>query len=172
MNREMLMLIDAISREKNVERDIVLSAVELALASATKKLYKGDVDIRVAMSPDDGSYETFRRWLVVPDEAGLQMPDQEVLLFDRFAGDHRHGLRRVAHRTRRFRRFLLRLVMLSSDDDLLALFAAQVQLAVRALAVIVHLTAMAWAVHRAHRPLAFWHGHGNGGQGSGEHQSD
>jgi transcription termination/antitermination protein NusA len=82
MNREMLMLIDAISREKNVERDVVLGAVELALASATKKLYKGDVDIRVAMNPDDGSYETFRRWLVVPDEAGLQNPDAEELLTD------------------------------------------------------------------------------------------
>lgn len=82
MNREMLMLIDAISREKNVERDVVLGAVELALASATKKLYKGDVDIRVAMNPDDGSYETFRRWLVVPDEAGLQNPEAEELLSD------------------------------------------------------------------------------------------
>lgn len=82
MNREMLMLIDAISREKNVERDVVLSAVEQALASATKKLYKGEVDIRVAMNPDNGSYETFRRWLVVPDEAGLQNPDAEELLTD------------------------------------------------------------------------------------------
>jgi transcription termination/antitermination protein NusA len=82
MNREMLMLIDAISREKNVERDVVLGAVELALASATKKLYKGDVDIRVVMDPDTGSYETFRRWLVVPDEAGLQNPDAEELLTD------------------------------------------------------------------------------------------
>lgn len=82
MNREMLMLIDAISREKNVERDVVLGAVEQALASATKKLYKGDVDIRVAMDPDNGSYETFRRWLVVPDEAGLQNPDAEELLTD------------------------------------------------------------------------------------------
>ena len=50
--------------------------------SATKKLYKGDVDIRVAMDPDNGSYETFRRWLVVPDEAGLQNPDAEELLTD------------------------------------------------------------------------------------------
>ena len=82
MNREMLMLIDAISREKNVERDLVLGAVELALASATKKLYKGEVDIRVAMDPDSGAYETFRRWLVVPDEAGLQNPDAEELLTD------------------------------------------------------------------------------------------
>jgi transcription termination/antitermination protein NusA len=82
MNREMLMLIDAISREKNVERDVVLGAVELALASATKKLYKGEVDIRVAMDPDTGAYETFRRWLVVPDEAGLQNPDAEELVTD------------------------------------------------------------------------------------------
>ncbi|MBX3611897.1 MAG: transcription termination/antitermination protein NusA [Hydrogenophaga sp.] len=82
MNREMLMLIDAISREKNVERDVVLGAVEQALASATKKLYKGEVDIRVAMDPDTGAYETFRRWLVVPDAAGLQNPDAEELLSD------------------------------------------------------------------------------------------
>ena len=41
MNREMLMLVEAISREKNVERDVVFGAVEAALAQATKKLYKG-----------------------------------------------------------------------------------------------------------------------------------
>ena len=82
MNREMLMLVDAISREKNVERDIVFGAVELALAQATKKLYQGDVDIRVSMDRDSGDYETFRRWLVVPDEAGLQNPDAEELLMD------------------------------------------------------------------------------------------
>ncbi|NDF46458.1 MAG: transcription termination/antitermination protein NusA, partial [Betaproteobacteria bacterium] len=82
MNREMLMLVDAISREKNVERDVVFGAVELALAQATKKLYEGDVDIRVAMDRDTGDYETFRRWLVVPDSAGLQNPDAEELLMD------------------------------------------------------------------------------------------
>ncbi|MFM7801205.1 MAG: NusA N-terminal domain-containing protein, partial [Limnohabitans sp.] len=82
MNREMLMLVDAISREKNVERDLVFGAVESALAQATKKLYQGDVDIRVAMDRDTGEYETFRRWLVVPDEAGLQNPDAEEMLMD------------------------------------------------------------------------------------------
>ncbi len=82
MNREMLMLVEAISREKNVERDVVFGAVELALAQATKKLYEGDVDIRVAMDRDTGEYETFRRWLVVPDEAGLQNPDAEEMLMD------------------------------------------------------------------------------------------
>ncbi len=82
MNREMLMLVEAISREKNVERDVVFGAVELALAQATKKLYQGEVDIRVAMDRDSGDYETFRRWLVVPDEAGLQNPEAEELLMD------------------------------------------------------------------------------------------
>jgi len=82
MNREMLMLVEAISREKNVERDVVFGAVEAALAQATKKLFQGDVDIRVTVDRDSGSYETFRRWHVVPDEAGLQLPDQEILLFE------------------------------------------------------------------------------------------
>ncbi len=82
MNRELLMLVDAIAREKNVEREVVLGAVEAALAQATKKLYQGEADIRVAIDRDTGEYETFRRWRVVPDEAGLQMPDQEILLFE------------------------------------------------------------------------------------------
>ena len=82
MNREMLMLVEAISREKNVERDVVFGAVEAALAQATKKLYKGEVDIRVSVDRDSGNYETFRRWLVVPDEAGLQNPDAEEMLMD------------------------------------------------------------------------------------------
>jgi len=83
MNRELLMLVEALSHEKNVERDVVLAAVELALAQATKKLYtKEDVDIRVAIDHDSGEYETFRRWLVVPDEAGLQNPDAEELHMD------------------------------------------------------------------------------------------
>jgi N utilization substance protein A len=82
MNRELLMLVDAISREKSVERDVVFGAVELALASATKKLYPGEVDIRVSVNRDTGEYETFRRWVVVPDEAGLQNPEAEEMLSD------------------------------------------------------------------------------------------
>ncbi len=82
MNREMLMLVEAIAREKNVDREVVFSAVEHALAQATKKQYPGEVDIRVAMDRDTGEYDTFRRWLVVPNEAGLQNPDAEELLMD------------------------------------------------------------------------------------------
>ena len=82
MNREMLMLVDAISREKTVERDLVFGAVESALASATKKLHGADVDIRVSVDRETGDYDTYRRWHVVPNEAGLQIPDAEILLFE------------------------------------------------------------------------------------------
>ena len=82
MSREVLMLADALAREKNVDREIVFEALELALASATKKRYEEDVDIRVGIDRESGEYESFRRWLVVPNEAGLQEADKEILLFE------------------------------------------------------------------------------------------
>jgi N utilization substance protein A len=82
MSREVLLLVDALAREKNVDKEVVFGALEHALAQATKKRYEGDVDIRVSIDRDNGEFETFRRWHVVPDEAGLQLPDQEVLLFE------------------------------------------------------------------------------------------
>src|SRR6201988_2040309 len=82
MNRELLMLVDAISREKSVDLEIVFQAVEAALASASKKLHGGEVDIRVSVDRETGEFESFRRWHVVPDDAGLQLPDQEILHFE------------------------------------------------------------------------------------------
>jgi len=82
MSREILMLVDALAREKNVDRDVVFGAVEAALASATKRLYEGEADVRVQIDRETGEYESFRRWHVVPDEAGLQLPDSETLLFE------------------------------------------------------------------------------------------
>jgi N utilization substance protein A len=82
MSREVLMLVDALAREKNVNKDVVFAALEAALASATKKLFEEDVDIRVHIDRESGEHETYRRWRVVPDEAGLQEPDQEILLFE------------------------------------------------------------------------------------------
>ncbi len=82
MSLEILQLVDALAREKNVSKEIVLESLEHALALATKKRYPGDVDIRVAIDRDTGERESFRRWKVVPDEDGLQMPDQEILLFE------------------------------------------------------------------------------------------
>lgn len=82
MSREILLLVDALAREKNVTRDVVFGALESALASAMKKRFKDDAEIRVSIDRETGSHEGFRRWLVVPDEAGLQEPDKQEMLSD------------------------------------------------------------------------------------------
>ncbi len=79
MSREILLLVDALAREKNVAREVVFEALENALASAMKKRFKEDADIRVSIDRATGEHEGFRRWLVVPDDAGLQEPDQQEL---------------------------------------------------------------------------------------------
>ncbi len=83
MSREILLLVDALAREKNVPKDVVFGALESALAAATKRLFaEDDVEIRVAVDRETGEYDAFRRWLVVPDEAGLQEPGHQVILTD------------------------------------------------------------------------------------------
>lgn len=77
--RELLLMVDALAREKNVSRDVVFAALESALASAMKKRYKDEVDIRVAISREDGSYRGFRRWQVVPD-GELDDHDLQIIL--------------------------------------------------------------------------------------------
>jgi transcription termination/antitermination protein NusA len=79
MSRELLLLVDALAREKNVDKDIVFAALEQALASATKKRFKEDVDVRVEIDRDNGDYRSFRRWHIVPDEV-LEAPDRELTL--------------------------------------------------------------------------------------------
>jgi N utilization substance protein A len=83
MSREILLLVDALAREKNVPKETVFGALESALAMASKKLFaEEDVDIRVAVDRESGEYDAYRRWLVVPDEAGLQEPGHQVILSD------------------------------------------------------------------------------------------
>ncbi len=82
MSREVLLLVDALAREKNVDKEIVFGALEHALGQATKKSYDGEVDIRVVIDRESGAFESYRRWHVVPSEAGLQLPDQEILYFE------------------------------------------------------------------------------------------
>ncbi|SEO72203.1 transcription termination factor NusA [Nitrosovibrio sp. Nv6] len=69
MTREVLLLVDALAREKNVEKDIVFVALELALASATKKRFHEDADVRVSIDHETGDYQSLRRWQVVADDA-------------------------------------------------------------------------------------------------------
>ncbi|RCS59321.1 transcription termination factor NusA [Parvibium lacunae] len=82
MSREILLLVDALAREKNVNKEVVFGAVESAIASAMKKRFPEGADVRVSINQDNGEHEAFRRWLVVPDEAGLQEPEAQVLLMD------------------------------------------------------------------------------------------
>jgi transcription termination/antitermination protein NusA len=79
MSREILLLADALAREKSVDRDIVFQAIETALASATKKQFTDEVDVRVTIDRDSGDHEAFRRWLVVPD-GELEDHDLQIIL--------------------------------------------------------------------------------------------
>ena len=68
MSREILLLVDALAHEKNVARDVIFTAVELALASATKKKHDVGVDIRVEIDKETGEYKAFRCWTILPEE--------------------------------------------------------------------------------------------------------
>ena len=68
MSKEVLILVDALAREKNVEREIVFESLESALASATKKRFPHDSDIIVRIDRSNGEYDAFRRWKVVEDD--------------------------------------------------------------------------------------------------------
>ena len=79
MNKEILLIIDTVSNEKNVDREIIINAMETALASAVKKKYKLDnktqdeIDVEVTINQDDGTYTTIRKWEVVDE---IQIDDE------------------------------------------------------------------------------------------------
>ncbi|MBX9894755.1 MAG: transcription termination factor NusA [Nitrosomonas sp.] len=86
MSREILLLVDALAREKAVEKEIVFTALELALASATKKRFQEDIDTRVSIDRVTGDHQSFRRWLVVEDDT-VDDPAREVSLSDALKSD-------------------------------------------------------------------------------------
>ncbi|HEY3327210.1 MAG TPA: transcription termination factor NusA [Novimethylophilus sp.] len=81
MSREILLLVDALAHEKNVGENVIFTALELALASATKKRYQDDADIRVQIDRATGDYQSFRCWTVVSEEA-LENPAAQIKLGD------------------------------------------------------------------------------------------
>jgi N utilization substance protein A len=83
MNKEILLVAEAVSNEKGVPREIIFEAIEQALATATKKRYDEEADIRVVIDRTVGDYETFRRWAVVGD-------DQVALLGTEFTLEEAH----------------------------------------------------------------------------------
>ena len=83
MNKDILLVIDAVSNEKGLDREIVFEALETALATATRKQHGDDIDVRVSMDRKTGELKTFRRWKVFADESTeLETPSRELRLED------------------------------------------------------------------------------------------
>jgi N utilization substance protein A len=79
MSKEILYVVDSVSNEKDVERDVIFGALEAALAMATRKDHAEDIDVRVSINRDTGEYDSFRVWTVV-EEDELEEPAREITL--------------------------------------------------------------------------------------------
>jgi len=83
MNKEILMVVDVVANEKGVAKEIIFEAIEAALATATKKRSREDIEARVSIDRETGDYETFRRWEVIEDgEEPLEFPTRQIRLND------------------------------------------------------------------------------------------
>ncbi|MGH8371453.1 MAG: transcription termination factor NusA [Gammaproteobacteria bacterium] len=82
MNKEILLVVDAVSNEKGVDKSVIFEALEAALASATRKKHGSEIEVRVAIDRQTGDYETFRRWEVKADDEVLEEPAHELRLMD------------------------------------------------------------------------------------------
>lgn len=84
MDKEILMVADAVSNELDIEKQVIFEAIEAALAMATRKRYPGEIDVRVTIDPSTGGYDTFRRWTVIEPndefENGVEFPEREMLV--------------------------------------------------------------------------------------------
>ena len=80
MNKEILMVVDVVSNEKGIAKEIIFQAIEAALATATRKRHAGDIDVRVAVDRQTGDADTYRRWEVISDDAELEYDDKQITL--------------------------------------------------------------------------------------------
>ncbi|MBC3764501.1 transcription termination factor NusA [Neptunicella marina] len=80
MNKEILLVAEAVSNEKLVPREKIFEALEFAIASATKKKNTGDIEVRVSIDRNTGDFDTFRRWQVIPDDQPQENPYAEITL--------------------------------------------------------------------------------------------
>ena len=91
MNKEILMVVDAVSAEKDVPKSVIFEAIEAALASATKKRNREDIEVRVSIDRETGDYETFRCWEIVNnDPESLEAPTRQISLEDAEQKDKQH----------------------------------------------------------------------------------
>ncbi len=79
MNKEILLVVEAVSNEKEVDPEVIFQALEAAIAMATRKKNPGEIEVRVDIDRDTGFYDTFRRWEVVEDtDEGLEFPYSQI----------------------------------------------------------------------------------------------
>ena len=80
MSSEILYVVDAVSNEKGVEKEIIFEAIEAALATATRKKHAKDIEVRVDINRDTGEYDTFRRWQVIGSEEPMENPLSQITI--------------------------------------------------------------------------------------------
>ncbi len=91
MSKEILYVVDAVSNEKNLDAEDIFEAVEIAIATATRKRYGAEQDFRVDIDRETGDYETFRRWEIMDDEdPDFESPERHIL--KSYADDRKLGL--------------------------------------------------------------------------------
>ncbi|MFT7091908.1 MAG: N utilization substance protein A, partial [Candidatus Azotimanducaceae bacterium] len=78
MSKEILLVVESVSNEKGVPNDIIFEALELALATATKKRYEEGVELRVSIDKETGDYLTYRRWIIIDDDEPMEFPSSQT----------------------------------------------------------------------------------------------
>ena len=80
MASEILMMAEVLSTEKGVEQSIIFEAIEAALATATRKRHREDIDVQCVINQEDGSYIPYRVWEVIEDDAELEFPSKQMCI--------------------------------------------------------------------------------------------
>ena len=110
MANEILLMADVLSREKSVDKDVIFEAIEAALATATRKRSREDIDARVSIHREPGQYDTFRRWEVIDEDEELEFPSRQIRLgqarLDNPVPDLRPGMQGIAKISVNQRRFI------------------------------------------------------------------
>ena len=87
MSKEILSVVEVVSAEKGVAKEIIFEAIEAALASATRKRHPEDLDVRVSIDPETGDYETFRRWEIVDDTSVVFTQEEADIVFEKLLAE-------------------------------------------------------------------------------------
>ena len=87
MSKEILSVVEVVSAEKGVAKEIIFEAIEAALASATRKRHPEDLDVRVSIDPETGDYETFRRWEIIDDTSVVFTQEEADIVFEKLLAE-------------------------------------------------------------------------------------